>query len=243
MKIKNEFVNISSGTHSIRTLLSRPVQEGTYPGIIFFSDIFQITAPMLRACSRLAGHGFVVAAPEIFGRVLKTGTALPFDDEGRDRGLAAIKKMTSHEFDEDADSVLNYLRKDSHVGKLGAAGFCMGGHLTFRAAANPKVDAGVCFYASGLQSPVAKDGADSLQLAPSIRSKLMMIFGTEDPHIPEDARKKIYRTLKDAKVSSKILEYPCEHAFMRDEGERYDPEASDDAWNKAIGFFKECLSS
>jgi carboxymethylenebutenolidase len=32
--------------------------------------------------------------------------------------------------------------------------------------------------------------------------------------------------------------YPCDHAFMRDEGPRYDPEATDRAFTDMIGLFR-----
>ena len=33
---------------------------------MFYSEIFQRTAPIIRSASYLAGHGFVVAVPEIY---------------------------------------------------------------------------------------------------------------------------------------------------------------------------------
>ena len=53
---------------SIRAFVAAPSFAGKYPGILCYSDIFQLTGPMLRACARLAGYGFVVAAPEIYRR-------------------------------------------------------------------------------------------------------------------------------------------------------------------------------
>ena len=41
----------------------RPVAEGRYPGLLLFSEIFQLTGPVRRMAAMLAGHGFVVAAP------------------------------------------------------------------------------------------------------------------------------------------------------------------------------------
>ena len=82
---------------------------------------------------RLAGYGFVVAAPEIYHRILPAGTVIPFDDEGRDRGMAGAAQTAVSEFDADARAVLDYLDRHPAVeeGKLGAGGFCIGGHLYF----------------------------------------------------------------------------------------------------------------
>ena len=61
----------------MRAFVAAPKAEGRYPGILFYSDIFQLTGPMLRASARLAGYGFVVAAPEIYHRIEPAGLVDP----------------------------------------------------------------------------------------------------------------------------------------------------------------------
>ena len=50
----------------MRTYLFRPVAEGRYPGLLLYSEIFQLTDPVRRMAAWLAGNGFVVAVPEIY---------------------------------------------------------------------------------------------------------------------------------------------------------------------------------
>jgi hypothetical protein len=76
----------------MRMFVASPKRAGKYPGILFYSDIFQLTGPMVRATARLAGYGFVVAAPEIYHRIEPAGTVIPFDDEGRTRGWPELRK-------------------------------------------------------------------------------------------------------------------------------------------------------
>jgi len=40
----------------MRTFVASPKAEGQYPGIWCYSDIFQLTRPLLRFCVRLATH-------------------------------------------------------------------------------------------------------------------------------------------------------------------------------------------
>jgi carboxymethylenebutenolidase len=87
MIITTGYVEIDVGGSPMRMFLAAPKPEGAYPGVLFYPDIFQLTGTMLRACQRLAGYGFVVAAPEIYHRHEPTGTVIPFDDAGRTRGL------------------------------------------------------------------------------------------------------------------------------------------------------------
>ena len=85
MIFTTEYVDVPVDGSPMRLFVAAPKAEGTYPGILFYSDIFQLTGPMVRAVSRLAGYGFVVAAPEIYHRLEPPGTVIPFDDPGRTR--------------------------------------------------------------------------------------------------------------------------------------------------------------
>jgi len=79
------YVDIPSGPKPMRMFVAAPRADAKYPGVLCYSDIFQLTGPMLRACVRLAGYGFVIAAPEIYHRIEPSGAAILFDDAGRDR--------------------------------------------------------------------------------------------------------------------------------------------------------------
>src|SRR5262245_56731625 len=245
MVISAEYVDIAAEGGAMRMFVAAPKQVGRYPGILFYSDIFQLTGTMIRSTMRLAGYGFVVAAPEIYHRIEPAGTAIPFDDEGRTRGLAGAAQTAVAEFDSDCRSVLDYLGAHPKVdkGKLGAGGFCIGGHLSFRAALQPDVRATVCFYGTGIHDgKLGKDqDAKSLERASEIRSEVLLVFGTLDPHVPEDGRAKIQSSMKKAGTRFSISLYEAEHAFMRDEGPRYDPEATDQAWDEMIRFFRRTL--
>src|SRR5262245_22487792 len=171
MQIKTEHIEIPvavepSQTKMMRGFLAHPAVEGKYPGILLFSDIFQLSDPMLRTCARLAGYGFVVAAHEIFHRLEPSGTVLKQDDEGRARGMKNQQTMPIVHFDEDCRAALDYLQSHPLVqkGSLGAGGFCIGGHLAYRAALQPDVRATVCFYPTWLHNGKLGRGekADSL---------------------------------------------------------------------------------
>src|SRR5215813_12897554 len=245
MVISTEYVDIAADGGAMRTFVAAPKRDGRYPGILLYSDIFQLTGPMIRSTTRLAGYGFVVAAPEIYHRIEPPGTVIAFDDDGRTRGLAGAAYTAVAEFDSDCRSVLDYLTAHSKVekSKLGAGGFCIGGHLAFRAALQPDVRATVCFYGTGIHDgKLGKDqDAGSLERASEIRGELLLSFGTLDPHVPEEGRAKIRTALERAGTRFSISLYEAEHAFMRDEGPRYDPEATDRAWDEMITFFRRTL--
>ena len=243
MIVNTDSLDLDTGDGGVmRCLLAAPKAPGRYPGIVFYSDIFQLSGPMQRACVRLAGHGFTVLAPEIYRRIEAPGNVIPFDDAGRTRGLEAAARTPVAHFDADCRLALDLLARHPAVapGALGAAGFCIGGHLAFRAALQPDVKATVCFYATGVHNGKLgrDDDAGTLQRAGEIRGRMLLVWGTQDPHIPEAGRLAIEATLRAGGATFEQRHYEAEHAFMRDEGPRFDPAATDAAFAEAVAFFK-----
>ena len=246
MIITTEFVDIPVAGQTMHCFVAAPLAEGKYPGVLFYSDIFQLTGPMVRSCKRLAGYGFVVVAPEIYHRIEPPGSVIPFDDAGRTRGLEDAARTPVADFDEDCRGVIDYLAQHPSVapGEIGAAGFCIGGHLAFRAALQPEVKATACFYGTGIHNgKLGKDDdAGSLERSGEIRGRLLLVWGTLDPHVPEEARRAIEARLRESGVDFSQRLYPSAHAFMRDEGPRYDPLTTDQAFGEMIGFYRASFS-
>ncbi|MEY4751657.1 MAG: hypothetical protein RIQ60_3871 [Pseudomonadota bacterium] len=232
----------------MRCFLARPQAPGPWPGIVFYSDIFQLTGPMLRACVRLAGHGYTVLAPEIYRRIEPAGSVIAFDDAGRSRGLDNAARTPVAQFDADCRLALDFLAAHPAVapGRLGAAGFCIGGHLALRAALQPDVRATTCFYATGVHSGKlgSDDDAGTLAALGRISGRVLLVWGERDPHIPPTGRAVVEAGLQAAGVDWRSELHPeAEHAFMRDEGPRFDPAAADAAWGQALAFFAQAFAT
>lgn len=245
MVIKDdEVVDIETPTGPMRTYFFRPAAPGRYPGIVLFQEIFQVTGPIRRTAALLAGHGFVVAAPEIFHELEPPGTVLGYDEAGAARGNAhkITKELAS--FDSDARAMLDHLAGSPHcTGKLGVMGICVGGHLAFRAAMNPEVLAGACFYATDIHKRSLGKGMrdNTLDRVGEIRGEMLMIWGRQDPHIPREGRALIYNALTDAGVRFQWHEFNAAHAFIRDEGPRYDPAAARICYGMVLELFRRRL--
>lgn len=246
MQISTEFTEIPVAGKAMRSFLAHPARTGSYPGILLFSDIYQLTGPMTRACARLAGYGFVVLAHEIFHRREPAGTKLSTDEAGRDRGLHHADNTQVAHYDEDCRAALDWLQQHPSIQKdqLGAGGFCIGGHLAFRAAFQPDIKATVCFYPSWLHSGRLGVGhhSRSLERAGEISGALLLIFGQRDALLDEAGRNSIERALQQAAVRYQTKLYDAEHAFMRDDRAAYDPEAADQAFAEAVAFYRRFLS-
>ncbi len=237
-------VDLTTPNGPMRTYVYKPTAPGRYPGILLYSEIFQVTAPIRRTAALLAGHGFVVAVPEIYHEFEPAGAVFAYDQAGADRGNALKTTKELAAYDADARAVLAYLKTSEHcTGKLGVMGICIGGHLAFRAAMNPEVLAGVCFYATDIHKRGLARGMndDSLDRIPEIKGELMMIWGRQDPHVPLEGRLKIQAALNAAGTNFTWQEFNGAHAFLRDEGYRYDPELALQCYGQAVALFRRKL--
>ena len=240
MKLREDEVMVPAPDGGIRSVVLSPAGEGRWPGVLLYTDIFQLTESTLRTARRLAAAGFVVCVPEIYPHGALAGVALEFDDAGKAAGLAGAADTTTAQFDADRAAVLDFMQQRADITTLRAAGFCIGGHLAFRAAFDPRVEATVCFYPTGLHNGALGADADagSLARAADIRGRLMIVFGTKDPHVPAGARAQIVTALYAAGLDDLDLHVyrDGEHAFMRDVGARYDPALTDLALTEAVSF-------
>jgi carboxymethylenebutenolidase len=240
MKLREDEVRVPASGYEIRSAVLSPVGEGPWPGVLLYTDIFQLTESTLRTARRLAAAGFLVCVPEIYPRGELAGVVLEFDDAGKQAGLAGAAATTTAQFDEDRAAVLDFLEQHSDVTRLLAVGFCIGGHLAFRAAFDPRVAATVCFYPTGLHNGQVGADADAgtLARAADIQGRLMVVFGSQDPHVPADARVQIISALYASGLNDLELHVYTggEHAFMRDVGARHDPTLTDLALYEAVSF-------
>lgn len=235
---------LKTPTGQMQTQVFRPVSDKAHPCIIFYSEIFQITGPIARSANLLAGLGFVVLVPEVFHELNPLGTVLGYDDVGKAKGNSdkAEKPLESH--DTDTQALLDYAQDQAFcTGKVGAMGVCIGGHLAFRAALNPAMQGAFCLYPTDIHSNTlpCQEGNDSFSRAADINCETVLVFGKQDPHVPLAGRQQLLQHFQQVGLNYQWLEVNAQHAFMRDEGERYDPELALEMYNRARQFFQRVL--
>jgi carboxymethylenebutenolidase len=239
-----EEILLETPTGPMRATVSRPAAPGKYPGIVLFSEIFQITGPISRTAAQVASQGFVVVTPEIYHEFEPAGTVLKYDETGADRGNTLKTTKPVSAYDTDARAALDFLASYEHcTGKLGAMGICIGGHLAFRAAMNKDVLAATCFYATDIHKRGLGEGMhdNTLDRIHEIQGELLMVFGRQDPHVPREGRAIVYNALADSNRNFQWHEFNAAHAFLRDEGPRYDPAMAAICFGMAFEMFKRRL--
>eukprot|EP00798_Chlamydomonas_sp_ICE-L_P008679 gene8679-34126_t len=251
--VSHSYVDLDTPTGKMRTYVIKPTAPGKYPGIVLFSEIFQVTAPIKRSAQTMAGHGFVVIVPEIYHEYEELGKAFLYDSpnpavDGVDRGnqLKTTKPISA--YDSDSKAAVEFLQRHADcTGHVGVMGFCIGGHLAFRAAMNKGVTAAACFYATdlhkgGLGQGMNDDSIARINELAADGTEMCMIWGRQDPHVPLDGRARIYAELATRRANYTWHEFNGQHAFMRDEGHRYDPELASMCYKMCVDLFRRKLA-
>lgn len=224
--VQQSHVDLPTRRGVMRVHRFAPTAEGRFPALIFFSEIFQMTGPIERMAAALAGEGYLVAVPEVYHEFEEPGTVLAYDPAGSDRGneLKYTKELAS--YDEDVDVLAEHLSEDPNcTGAIASFGVCLGGHLALRAGYHPKVRAAVCFYPTDVHSATLGAGKsdDTLSRVEQLKTPLLFVFGRQDPHIPQAGRDLIRDRLNSVDADFEWHEFNAAHAFLRDEGPRYNP--------------------
>jgi carboxymethylenebutenolidase len=221
-------------------------KEGEWPAVILYSEIYQMTGPIQRLAARLACEGFEVLVPEVYHEYEAAGTVLAYDKEGTDRGNFLKSEKPVSGFDSDAQALIDFVTNRPggyRWNGIGTVGFCLGGHLAFRAALDPHIVAAACWYPTDIHSATLGKGKsdNTLSRCGEIEAELLMIWGRQDPHVPQEGRCLIYDTLTAKGRNFTWHEFNAAHAFARDEGIRYDEAATRLGWEIMIETFKRRL--
>jgi carboxymethylenebutenolidase len=248
MIVRDRVLDLQTPTGLMRSYVYSPHDprrsDAKRPGVVLYSEIFQQTPPIRRLALRLSGRGFVVVVPEVFHEHEPAGTVLGYDDVGKDKGNRYKYATKLATYDADARAALDALKGLPECdGRLGTMGVCLGGHLAFRAALNADVSAAACFYPTDIHSATLGEGQrdDSLVRCAEIKGELLLVWGRQDPHTPFEGRLAVMKALHAAGVSYTWHEFNAEHAFMRDEGTRFDPAAGDLCLELAADLFHRAL--
>ncbi|MCW2589603.1 MAG: dienelactone hydrolase-like enzyme [Mycobacterium sp.] len=174
---------------------------------------------------RFAGIGYSALAVDLLSA--EGGTAT-FKDPAE--ATAALSKISSQDFVADLKSAVGELQRRAPGVKVAAVGFCMGGGLVWQllASGEPQLAAAVPFY-----GPLP-DGAD---FSGSKDVAVLGFYGSQDARVTgtKDAAQQALD--KAGLVNQLVVEQDANHAFFNDTGDRYDPRAAADAWQKVQDWF------
>jgi len=190
-----------------------------------------LTDHIRSVAGRLAASGYSALAIDLLSE--EGGTAT-FSDQAQ--ATAALNSAASAEgrFTADMKAAITELQRRAAGTKTGAIGFCFGGGMVWSllASGEPRLSAAAPFYGP------TPDGAD---FAGSPNAAVLGVYAALDARINagRDAAK---AALERAGLTHEIVTYEnANHAFFNDTGQRYQPAAAAQAYQKVMDWFGEHL--
>lgn len=224
-----ERVAYDSPKGKINGYLVRPTAKGRRPAIIVIQENRGLNPHIEDVTRRLAVEGFLAFAPDLLS--ISGGTP-PDEDKARELHAKTDPKDITAAAIAAVPFVLTHPESN---GNVGVVGFCFGGGVANRMAAErPELRAVAVYY--GLQIPADQVAA--------IRAPLLLHYAELDERV--NAGIAAYESaLKANGKRYTIYMYPgVNHAFNNDTGgARYNKEAADLAWERTLAFFKENLGA
>ncbi len=245
MEIQTERVQIAlPGGARMGGYLARPRGGERRAAVIVYMEIFGVNPHIRSVVDRVAREGYVALAPDFFHRT-GPGVEYGYDEQGMAAGMKLLMQLDADQMIEDARAAVAFLRArpDVRGDKLGAMGFCIGGHMTYLTACETDVAAAASFYGGGIAGPQGPGGKPStLGRTPKIRGRLLCLFGEKDALIPPAQVEAIRAALAQAGTRHEVVVYPgADHGFFCNERASYQEAAAANAWTRVQRLFAEEL--
>jgi carboxymethylenebutenolidase len=235
-------VEIPVNDGGIPAYRAKPDRDGEFPVVLVVQEIFGVHEHIKDVCRRLAKHGYLAIAPELYAR---QGDVSQLTDFAEIRQI--VSKVPDAQVMSDLDAAVEYARttgKGSTV-RLAITGFCWGGRIVWLYAAhNPGLKAGVAWY--GRLVPDSNAPPSPLQptfpndIAPTLTVPVLGLYGGQDQGIPLATVDQMRTKLKEGRSGSEIVVYPdAPHAFHADYRPSYRKEAAEDGWKRLLAWFEQ----
>ncbi|MFP6656086.1 MAG: dienelactone hydrolase family protein [Myxococcota bacterium] len=226
--------------------LALPKGAGPHPAVLVFMEIFGVNDHIRDVTRRVADEGYVALAPDYFHRT-GPGIQLGYDDEGMSAGMEQLNQLVADQMISDAQDAMTFLagREDVITDRIGAMGFCIGGHMTYLAACETKIVAAAAYYGGGISAEEGPGGAvPTISRTAKISGRIHCYFGGRDELIPSHRVDAIRNALESENVDHQVHIYEeADHGFHCDQRGSYHESSARDAWQRTFALFEEVLKA
>jgi carboxymethylenebutenolidase len=232
--------------------------SGSHPGVLIWTDIFGLRPTFREMAKRLAAEGYSVLVPNPFYRVAKSPVFTDIsnfnfqnqEDRAKLTPLSGSINAPGNA-EKDAIAYVGFLDSQKQVNrakKIGTQGYCMGGPLVVKTAANvaDRVGAGASFHGGGLVT--ARPDSPHL-LAPKIKARMYFGIASNDDKQQPDAKDKLREAFASAHVPAEIEVYTdALHGWcvpdmpLQNGNPIYNKPDAERAWGKLLALYKTALA-
>lgn len=211
--------------HAFPAYVARPAGKAK-GGIVVLQEIFGVNAHIRAVADCYAAAGYFVVAPATFSRIGKGDVQLGYSEADMNEGFGykgGVEALPAPGVMADIQAAVDHA---AQAGKVGIVGYCWGGLLTWRAAAQVNgLSAAAPYYGGGMTTPE--------EIARQPRVPVLAHFGEQDHWIPLET----VEAFKKAHPEVTVHVYPAHHGFNCDHRGSYDKAAADLARERTLAFF------
>jgi carboxymethylenebutenolidase len=211
---------------------SVPSGSGPFPAVVIAHPASGVGEFTQSIADRLAAEGFAAVAPDLFHRVTESMLA---------DGSARTAHLNDAHIVADINATVDFLRNHPAIDaeKIGVTGFCMGGRVTWLAAAtNPHITAAAPYYGGNIMVPWGATEQTPYDLINGINCPVLFHFGEVDENPSQDDMRKFDDELTRLGKEHQFFTYPgADHAFMDFTGPRHHRDAAEASWPRTLEFF------
>jgi carboxymethylenebutenolidase len=205
--------------------------QPTGAGIVILPDVRGLHAYYRELALRFAEHGVDAVCIDYFGRTAGIGDRGPAFD-----WAPHVPQTTYEGLQADTMAAAARLRTTTAAGRIFTVGFCMGGRLAFLSAGFGLDLAGVIGFYGWPVGPSRNGTPAPADVATSLESPVLGIFGGADEGIGADAVTRFEQALASAGVANRIVTYPgAPHSFFDRKADEF-ATASARAWDEVRAF-------
>lgn len=221
------------GQGAIPAYVARPTGTPS-AAIIVIPEIFGVNPGIRQKCDKWAEMGYLAVAPDIFWRFAPGVELNPDVDAELQQAFGYFQQYDATDGVYDIEATIKWLRSSQGVGKVGCAGYCLGGRLAYMAAARTDIDASVGYYGVMIDT--------MLDEAHAIANPLMLHIPTADHFVDETAQAAIHAAL-DSHPKVTLHDYAgLDHGFAAEMGNRRDEAGAQLADGRTVEFLKANLA-
>jgi carboxymethylenebutenolidase len=201
-----------------------PDADGKVPGIVLASAIHGVDADLRAIADEFAGHGYVVAAPDLFWRSVP-GPLTRDDPRSPGRGQPRLEKIKAGEADM-ADALAMLKKEPKFNGRAAAMGFCYGAPYAILGPKRLGYVAGISCHGTQL--------GDYINELDGVTQPLCIIWGDKDHAAPPPVQE-MYRKVPARMQNVEVHIFPgIEHGYMMPSAKAYSASTRKFSMDKAL---------
>lgn len=217
---------------------------GRHPAVLLWTD-WRGLRPAFRAMAqRLASVGYAVLVPNPYYRTRRAPvlpeSASVADEATRHTLISLMQTLTPTIQVTDATAFVRWLDQQAAVDtarKIGTQGYCMGGAIALRTAAQwpDRVGAAASFHGAGL---VTDDASSPHRLAATLHAAVLIAIAENDDAHEPDAKRVLAEAFAAASRSAEIEVYPgSQHGWCPPDSPVYDAALAEKAWARLLALY------